>query len=326
MLKDAFGRNHDYLRLSLVDKCNLRCTYCMPENVKFLPQKKLMTEAEIFDIAKTFVEEFGINKIRLTGGEPLIRKNAAQIIESLSQLPVQLAITTNGILLDQFFDLFEKVGLKGINISLDTFDKQKFLELTRRDEYDKVMANIQQAIDRGFKVRLNMVVIRGQNETEILDFVERTRDQDLHVRFIEFMPFDGNQWKFDKTYSYIEMLADIRSKYTVEKLTDKANSTSKSFRVEGGKGTFAVISTVSMPFCGTCNRIRVTAEGKLRNCLFSTKEWDLLSAHRNGEDIRPLIVESIQNKAEKLGGLPAFEDEEALQAQLSDRAMVKIGG
>ena len=325
-LKDKFGRRHDYLRISLVDKCNLRCTYCMPENIRFLPSHKLMTADEILSIAGIFIEQLGVKKIRLTGGEPLLRKDAHEIIEGLGAMPVEMAITTNALLLHDFFDLFENIGLKSLNISLDTFSQERFKEMTRRDEFFRVMENIGEARDRGFRVKVNMVVMNGVNDDELLDFVEWTRDEHIHVRFIEFMPFDGNEWHWDKVFPYQQMLERIETEYEVEKLHDAPHSTSKAHRVKGFKGTFAVISSVTHPFCSTCNRIRLTAEGKLRNCLFATTETDLLTPFRAGEDLLPLIYESIAKKHFQVGGLPDFQDREALLERLSERSMVKIGG
>lgn len=325
LLIDRFGRGHDYLRISLVDSCNLRCTYCMPENVRFLPPSKLMSADEILGITRVFVEA-GVRKVRLTGGEPLLRRDAVEIVRQLGTLPVELAITTNGVFLHEFLDVFAEVGLHSLNISLDTLDPERFAAITRRDQLAQVKANVQLALERGFKVKLNMVVMRGVNEDELVDFVALGRETDLHLRFIEFMPFDGNAWNWDRVVAYAEMLAVIGKRYPIEKLHDKPHSTSKAHRVPGFKGTFAVISTVTQPFCEGCNRLRLTAEGKLRNCLFAREETDLLTAYRAGEDIRPLIAAAVMQKAERLGGLPEFQDQAALQSQLSKRAMVKIGG
>lgn len=324
-LADRFGRIHDYLRLSLVDKCNLRCTYCMPENIRFLPKAQLMSDEELVEMAGVFVE-MGVRKVRLTGGEPLVRQNFASIINRLADLPVDLAITTNGILLHDFLDQFWEIGMRSINLSLDSFDPKRFAKMTRRDMFAQVKRNIDAAVAAGFHIKLNMVVMRGVNSDEVIDFVARTETDRIHVRFIEFMPFDGNNWHWDSVYSYSEMLHDIQARFTIEKLQDKPNSTSKGYRVKGFAGTFSVISTVTQPFCSTCNRIRLTAEGKLRNCLFARKETDLLTAMRQGADLRALIQESIQGKHEKLGGLPEFQDEKALLEKLDGRSMVKIGG
>ncbi|MEM7040157.1 MAG: radical SAM protein [Bacteroidota bacterium] len=226
ILKDGFGRVHDYLRLSLVDKCNLRCTYCMPENIRFLPKESLLSASEIADFARIFVE-MGVKKIRLTGGEPLLRKDAASIIGDLAALPVQLAITTNGLLLHHFLDQFDEIGLRTLNISLDTLQTERFKAITRRDQFAQVMANIRLAQDAGFHVKLNVVVMRGVNDDELLDFVALTGQERLHVRFIEFMPFDGNSWNWDGVFSYREMLDLIQAEYSVEKLNDGPHSTSR---------------------------------------------------------------------------------------------------
>lgn len=325
-LRDKFGRKHDYLRISLVDKCNLRCQYCMPEDVTFLPSDQLMSRAEILEIATKFVADFGITKIRLTGGEPLVRKDAADIIRDLAQLPVKLSITTNGILLDQYLDVLKEAQIQSLNISLDSFDPEKFHQITRRNVFDKVLSNIDLALQNDFRVKLNMVVMKGINDNELVEFVRRTENPRIHARFIEFMPFKGNSWVGDLVFSYEEILEKIAGKYPIQKLDDKPNSTSKAFQVEGFGGTFAIISTVTHPFCSTCNRIRLTAEGKLRNCLFARDEFDLLSALRKGEDISHLIQDAILAKFERLGGLPPFTDRENLIKSLSDRSMVKIGG
>jgi GTP 3',8-cyclase len=324
-LLDRFGRVHDYLRISLVDKCNLRCTYCMPENVRFLPQSQLMTADEILALAEVFVS-LGVKKIRLTGGEPLLRKDFGAIVRRLGQLPVELALSTNAILLHEALDDLQAAGLCSINVSLDSLDAKRFEAMTLRDQYDQVQANIEMALQRGLRIKLNMVVMRGVNHDELPAFVGLTRHQGLHVRFIEFMPFDGNRWEWDKVYGQEEILRDLAGHYAFDKLDDGPNSTSRAYQVAGFHGTFAVISTVTAPFCEGCNRIRLTAEGKLRNCLFAREELDLLTVLRTGGDVRPLIRAGILAKAEQLGGLPDFQDRDALERALSARAMVKIGG
>lgn len=326
MLKDSFGRIHDYLRISLTDKCNLRCQYCMPPHVSFLPGKNLLSKDEILAISNVFVKDFGINKIRLTGGEPLLRKDARDIIESISQLPVELAITTNGVLLDQFFELFRKIGLQSMNISLDSLDPIKNNSITRRPYFKAVKNNIRDAIDLGFNVKVNMVVIKGVNDDEICDFVHWTKYEPIHIRFVEFMPFDGNSWNWNKVVSYKEIIERVENEYRPEKLKDNPNSTSKAFRIKGFAGTFAVISSITSPFCGDCNRIRLTADGKLKNCLFAHSEVDLLSQLRTGGDIKELIIQSIQNKAAERGGLTEFDSPNAPQEYEGGRSMIAIGG
>ena len=327
-LIDLHGRTHRSLRISIVDKCDLRCTYCMPEDQHFLRREELMTRAEIATIAKLFVERYGVNRIRLTGGEPLVRPDAVGIVRDLSQLGVSLGLTTNAMSLHTHLDALLEAGLKSVNISLDTFDAERFKRIARRDGFDRVHANILEALRRGLRVKVNMVVMRGVNDDELLRFVAFTRDHNVHVRFIEFMPFAGNHWGRERVYTYAEMLGHISSVHTIEKLDDDPHSTAKAYRVKGWPGTFAVISTVTEPFCGSCDRLRLTAEGKMRNCLFAREETDLLSALRRGEDIAPLIEANVLRKHAMLGGLPPFkpEKQEEVLHDLSTRPMVSIGG
>ena len=327
-LTDRHSRTHRSLRISIVDKCDLRCTYCMPEDQHFLKREELMTREEIATIARLFVERYGITKVRLTGGEPLLRPDAVDIVRDMSRLGVSLGITTNALSLDKHLDGLIDAGLKNINISLDTFDAERFRTIARRDGFEKVRANILMALERGLRVKVNMVVMRGVNDDEILGFVEFTRDHPVHVRFIEFMPFAGNRWGRDRVYSYAEMLGHIGSVHSFEKLSDDPHSTAKAYRIPGWPGTFAVISTVTEPFCGDCDRLRLTAEGKMRNCLFTREETDLLSALRRGEDITPLIEANVLAKHAMLGGLPLFkpEKQEEVLHDLSVRPMVSIGG
>lgn len=326
MLKDTHNRIHNYLRISLTDNCNLRCFYCMPEeSYAFMPQQQLMQADEILNLSKTFVDQ-GINKIRLTGGEPLVRKDAGNIIRSLGKLGVELTITTNGTRVDAFIDDFSTAGIRSVNISLDTLQKEKFALLTRRDQYDKVRQNIALLLQKGFRVKVNVVVVKGLNDTELLDFVNWTKDTPVHIRFIEFMPFDGNHWKSDKLVTWQEMLSLISEKYSITPLENAPNDTCKKYAVPGHKGTLAVISTMSAPFCEGCNRIRLTADGKIKNCLFSQEETDLLTALRNGEAILPLIEKSLWGKHKELGGQFSKQYELIDAEALHNRSMIAIGG
>ena len=212
---DGFNRAHDYLRISLTDNCNLRCFYCMPEEeYEFTPASRLMQVNEIVAIAQTFVD-LGVTKIRLTGGEPLVRKDAAEIITKLAALPVQLTITTNATRLHDFVDVIKQAGIKSINISLDTLQKDRFLLMTKRDQFDQVMKNINLMIDNGIHVKVNAVVIKGLNDSEINDFVRMTKEQPIHVRFIEIMPFTGNRWTSDKVITWQQILAQVGSEFEV---------------------------------------------------------------------------------------------------------------
>ncbi|REE05612.1 GTP 3',8-cyclase MoaA [Marinoscillum furvescens] len=322
-IKDTFGRTHTYLRISVTDLCNLRCFYCMPEEgVELTDKAHLMTLEEIVSIAGEFVKE-GVDTIRLTGGEPLVRKNFAFLIEELAKLPVKLKLTTNGILLDKYFELFEKVGLKHLNISLDSLEQAKAAFITKRDYFERIMRNIETALERGFTVKLNVVVIKGVNDNEIVDFVRYTKHRNLSVKFIEFMPFKGNQWDWSKGVSEEEILTDVRKELgEVVALEKPAHSTSNNFQVPGFDGSFGVVSTVTKPFCQDCNRLRLTADGKMKNCLFARNETDLLSAWRSGAAISPLIHQNIAQKKYSRDGMTVFAKEEFEQ----NRTMIGIGG
>jgi len=318
-LYDTFGRKHNYLRISLTDACNLRCTYCMPnEDVSVTPSHKMMQVDEIVDLAKVFVN-LGVNKIRLTGGEPLVRKDAKLIIQKLAELPVELSISTNAVLANDFIDVFKEAKIKSVNVSLDTLNAEQFFEITKRGDFEKIKNNIFLLLEHQFNVKLNMVVMKGINETAILDFIALTKDFHLDVRFIEFMPFTGNAWNREKVFSQLEMLNLIEEKHSIEKLSDEINDTAKKYKVPHYKGTFGFISTVTQPFCEGCNRLRLTADGKMKNCLFSQGETDLLSAYRNGINIESLIIENLQSKKQALGGRFDFEN-------IENRSMIKIGG
>ena len=326
MIIDNFNRVHDYLRISLTDMCNLRCFYCMPnEDYDFTPVSRLMQQDEIYSIAKIFVEN-GVKKIRLTGGEPFVRKDAAEIIKSLSSLNINLAVTTNGTRLHEFEDVLEASQINSINISLDTLSSEKFKFITRRDKFAIVKQNIETFINKGFHVKVNVVVMKDFNDNEILDFIEWTKNNPVHVRFIEFMPFAGNRWTSNKVVSMDEMLRTITGKYDFLPHQGEKNDTEKKYSIPGHTGSFAIISTMTKPFCQSCNRMRLTADGKLKNCLFSKGETDLLTPFRKGENILPLILENVKAKAKELGG-QFTSNLESVEAQLIDnRSMITIGG
>jgi GTP 3',8-cyclase len=281
MIIDKYNRVHNYLRISLTDNCNLRCFYCMPEeDYVFTPASQLMQVDEIEKLAKIFVEQ-GVNKIRLTGGEPLVRKDAADIILALSKLPVTLTLTTNGTRLHEFVEVLEQANVRSLNISLDTLQAEKFQLVTRRNQFDVVMKNIQLLLDKNFHVKINVVAMKGFNDNEINDFIAWTKHTPVHVRFIEFMPFSGNRWTSNKVFTLQQILNVIEEKYSFIRLKDEKHDTAKKYMVPGHAGTFAIISTMSANFCGDCNRMRLTADGKMKNCLFSKEETDLLSALRS---------------------------------------------
>lgn len=298
----------------------------MPEeDYTFSPNEALMQAEEIEQLAKIFVT-LGVNKIRLTGGEPLIRKDAGTIIRSLSRLPVKLALTTNGVRLNDFAAVFQEAGLHSINISLDTLQAEMFQLITRRNSFHRVMDNIQLMLENGVYVKINVVVMAGLNDHELPDFVAWTKDVPVHVRFIEFMPFAGNRWTSNKVFTWQQMLERISAGYAFVPLKTDAHETAKAYVVPGHKGTFSVISTMSAPFCSTCNRMRLTADGKLKNCLFAQHETDLLSALRKGEDIASLVKNNIASKARALGGQWSEGFEHLKADEVLNRSMIAIGG
>lgn len=329
ILKDSFGRNHNYLRISLTEKCNLRCTYCMPaEGVPLSPSPALMTSDEIYEIAKVFVAN-GVDKIRLTGGEPLVRKDFTTIIEKLSTLDVSIAMTTNAVNIDRYISELKKSKVSIINVSLDTLIADRFQEMTLKPNFEKVIKNLYLLIDEGFQIKLNVVLLKGTNDSEILDFIELTKELPISIRFIEFMPFDGNRWDRSKAVSLEEINQLVNESYpkdSVLKIEDAPNDTAKNYKIKGFKGSFAIISTVTNPFCDSCNRLRLTANGKLRNCLFSEKESDLLTAHRNGESIEPIIQKAVLAKAAVRAGLDTNEKFADPNHHSKNRSMITIGG
>lgn len=326
MLQDTFGRIHDYLRISLTDNCNFRCAYCMPvEEMEWMPQSRLMSKDEILKLAETFIG-LGVKKIRLTGGEPLVRKEFPEILNRLASFPIELTLTTNGVLIHKHLAELKKAGVRSINVSLDTLNREKFLKLTRRDQLDQVWENIMLLLQEGFRVKVNAVALHGMIEDEICAFVKQTQNLPLHVRFIEFMPFQGNHWQSNKVVTAAQMLELVKSQFEVIKLEDKKHDTAKKYQVPGFVGTFAFITTMSEHFCGDCNRLRLTADGKIKNCLFGKEELDLLGALRRGEEVVPLIQQSVYRKHAALGGQFSPDYLKAIPEAIENRSMIKIGG
>ena len=327
MLIDNFSRIHNYLRISITDKCNLRCSYCISEDLPhgYYANQIRMTADEIDQIASVFVK-LGVNKIRLTGGEPLVRKDAEKIIRNLAKYPVELVITTNGVFVDEFVSVFKESGIKSVNVSLDTLKQNRFIEITKRDEYKRVKQNIDLLLSNNFHVKVNSVIQKGVNDDEIIDFIDWTKDIPVHVRFIEFMPFSGNDWQNSKVVSHKQILDEISRKYHFIELINEKNDTAKKYFVPNHKGTFAIISTMTQPFCNTCNRLRLTSDGKMYNCLFGTEETDLLSSLRNNEDLESLIEKCVKNKHFMLGGNNENENWGVKNTDTRIKSMINIGG
>ncbi len=295
------------------------------EDYEFLRPHRLMSANEIISIANIFTQ-LGVSKIRLTGGEPLIRKDLPEIISGLSKLPTQLTLTTNGLLLDRYIDLLKQHNIQSINISLDTLKAEKFKHITQRDEFHRVWNNIQLLIKQNFEVKLNVVAVKNQIEDEIVDFALLTNNFPMEVRFIEFMPFDGNFWDPTKVLTAKEIREIVEKKFDLEKTPDSPNDTAKHYKIPGSLGKLAFITTMSDHFCSTCNRLRLTADGKIKNCLFDKNEIDLLTPFRRNENIQSLILQSVKHKKAALGGQFTAEYRETKPHQIINRSMIKIGG
>jgi len=277
-----------------------------------------MQAAEIEKLAEIFVS-LGVNKIRLTGGEPLLRKDIADILRRLTKLDSTLTLSTNGYLLDSHLENLKAANITSLNVSLDTFREDRFFEIARYHGGKRVMDNILMLIKEGIDVKLNVVLMRGINDDELQDFITFTKDHPVHIRFIEFMPFSANTWEVNKVMRSEELLNKILRDHDVIKLVDDVHDTAKKYKVPGYAGDFGMISTVSEPFCSGCNRLRLTAEGKMRNCLFAQTDTDLLTPLRNGEDIIPLIQANVQAKYFQYGG-------QQMSPEIKNSNMILIGG
>jgi molybdenum cofactor biosynthesis protein A len=326
ILTDGFGRRHTYLRISLTERCNLRCQYCMPEEgVALSPRDHILTFEEIERLARLFVR-LGVDKIRLTGGEPLVRKNVEDLVSRIGSIPGlrTLALTTNGLLLPRKLPALKSAGVNLLNISLDTLQKDRFERITRRSGFETVLEAISIALDHGYNpVKVNCVVMRGVNDDEVTDFVAMTEDRPIEVRFIEYMPFAGNGWDDTHFIPYTEMLERIRQRFPqLERLEDGPNDTSKTFQVPGFRGRAGFITSMSEHFCSTCNRLRLTADGSLKVCLFGNAEVSLRDAMRSGatdEELAEVLQAAVLRKKAAHAGMHDL-------AVLENRPMILIGG
>ncbi|MFH1351929.1 MAG: GTP 3',8-cyclase MoaA [Pseudomonadota bacterium] len=296
----------NYLRISITDRCNLRCTYCMPEEgVDFVPHNEILTYEEILHIVKLSVHQ-GIRKVRLTGGEPLVRKGFVHFLRRLSEVRElnEITLTTNGVLLKKFAEELKRCGICRINVSLDTLKAERFIRITGRDCFDRVWEGIQEAERLGFHpIKINVVVMRGFNDDEILDFGRLTLEKPYHVRFIEFMPVGKqNSWSSEKFVSEGQIREQIESLGPLMPIKpDPFGGPAQRFVLHGGKGEIGFIGALSNHFCSVCNRLRLTAEGHLRSCLFSDQEIDVKAPLRNGGGDAYLLEQirlAIENKPE----------------------------
>lgn len=326
-LIDRFGRAHDNLRISVTDRCNIRCVYCMPETVEFLPRAEILRFEEIERVARV-AASLGVTKLRVTGGEPLVRSSLWTLIEKLTAIEGirDIGLTTNGILLADQAQKLRQAGLKRLNVSLDTLDAGRFLAMTRRTGLEEVLAGIEAAKQAGFeRIKINAVAIKGFSEPDLVPLARFCREQGLELRFIEYMPLDARDaWERSKVLLMDEILATIRRE--VGPLSpvagDDPHAPATLFSYDDGQGTLGFIASVSHPFCKSCNRVRITADGKLRNCLFAVEEIDLRSMIRSGADDPRLARAFLDSVADK------WEGHEINTAKFvkPDRLMHSIGG
>lgn len=300
-LADGFGRVHRDLRISVTDRCNFRCTYCMPaDGMDWHPRDELLTFEELARVATICVERFGFDSIRLTGGEPTVRSGLSVLVEQLAALPVDLSLTTNGSTLRSQARSLKDAGLGRLNISLDSLRADRFEALTRRDELPRVLDGIRAAVEAGFDpVKVNVVVVRGVNDDEIVDFARFGRDEGVTVRFIEFMPLDADhRWSQGQVVPSAEIVAAIDAEFPTEPV-QRGSEPAERHRYLDGHGEIGVIGTVTEPFCSSCDRVRLTADGQLRACLFATDETDLRALLRGGatdDDLADAIVATVGAK------------------------------
>ncbi|MGO3326188.1 GTP 3',8-cyclase MoaA [Gordonia sp. (in: high G+C Gram-positive bacteria)] len=328
-LVDRFGRVHRDLRISLTDKCNLRCTYCMPaEGVPWIAKQNLLTTDEIERVGRVLAG-LGINEVRLTGGEPLLRPDAVSVVRRLAALRtgegrMRVSMTTNALGLAAVTDNLVEAGLERVNISIDTLNPERFHALTRRDRLDDVLEGIR-AVQRSDlrPLKLNTVAMRGVNDDEFVDLVRFAREHDAQLRFIEQMPLDaGHTWSRVEMVDGQEILDRLSEEFTLEPVGERGSDPAEVFRVDGGSTTVGVIASVTAPFCGSCDRVRITADGQLRNCLFAHDESDLLGLLRSGgsdADLAAMVRRSIGEKRAAHG----IDGPDFLQP---DRPMSAIGG
>jgi cyclic pyranopterin phosphate synthase len=305
MLIDTFGRTHNNLRISVTDRCNLRCTYCMPEEVAFMDRAELLTFEEIVHFVGV-AAPLGIDKLRLTGGEPLLRRELPHLVHLLAAVPgiSDIGLTTNGLLLAQQAQALYEAGLRRINVSLDTLDPIRFRALSRRDGLEQVLAGIDAAKKSGFgPIKVNAVVIRGLNDVDVVPLARFARKNDLEMRFIEYMPIGAEAWERSKVYFAHEMLEEIERAVAPLLPADDYDprAPAMDFQYGDGGGRIGLIASVSRPFCMSCNRLRLTCDGKLRNCLFALNEVDvkpLLRGRRDDAQLREAIRHNVRDKWE----------------------------
>lgn len=304
MLTDNHGRKINYVRLAVTDRCNLRCFYCMPEHgLDWLSRKDLMSYEELLRICALLVK-MGIDKIRITGGEPFVRKDIMLLLTSLSKINglQQLTLTTNGVLTAPYVPQLKKIGVKSVNLSIDTLDRNKFFSITRRDELPNVLETLDQLLKHDIDVKINAVVMDGKNIDDIIPLTELTKNLPVSVRFIEEMPFNGEGNHYSHLHwHYMRILRKIQEQFpNIEKLADPPHSTSYNYHIPGHRGNVGIIAAYSRTFCGTCNRIRITPQGMLKTCLYDDGVLNIRDLVRSGltdNDVEKHLYNAMQHRA-----------------------------
>jgi cyclic pyranopterin phosphate synthase len=327
--RDEFGRVHDELRISVTDRCNLRCTYCMPEEPVWFRREEILTYEEIVRLVSIFARR-GVGKLRLTGGEPLLRRDLARLIRMLAETPgvEEISLTTNGVLLEELAPDLAAAGLQRINVSLDTLKPERFRDMTRRDGLDRVLRGLEIAHEVGLRpVKVNTVLMKGVNDDEILSLVAAARDRGWDLRFIEFMPLEnGGTWDLSRVVSGQEVRRRIESRWPLrEAPSSNPHSPATRFLFEDGVGSVGFINSVTAPFCSTCSRLRLTADGYMSACLYATDEVDLKTPLRAGvgDQVLETLVEQAVARKGRGGALEILESRHALPLT---RSMHQIGG
>ena len=328
MLTDNHGRTLNYLRLAVTDRCNLRCFYCMPEDgLNWLARKELMSYEEMLR-ACTLLVKMGIQKIRITGGEPFIRKDIMRFLTALSKLEGlnELSITTNGVLTAPHVAELKNIGVRSVNLSLDTLDAGRFFTITRRDEFSAVMATMDELLKHDMEVKINAVVMDGKNTRDIIPLVELTKQLPVSVRFIEEMPFNGDGHVYQGlSWDHVRILDEIKAAFpAIKKIADPLYSTSYNYHIPGHKGDVGIIAAYSRTFCGTCNRIRITPQGTLKNCLYDDgvlNVKDLMRAGKNDDTINQTLLQAFNNRVKD-----GWEAERLVENTGMHESMAAIGG
>ncbi len=328
MLVDNHGRQLDYLRLAITDRCNLRCTYCMPEQgINFVNRRDLLSYEEMLQLTG-ILAEMGVKKVRITGGEPFVRKGAIDFLEKISVIDgiKEVHITTNGVNTQQFITQLKAIGIAGVNLSLDTLKRDRFIEIARRDHLEEVLKTLEMLVESGIRTKINMVVMNGINDDEIISMAELSRKHPVSIRFLEEMPFNGGSRNSDAHWNHTRILELLKTAFPfLERRLQKPNSTSNDYQIPGAIGSLGIIASFSRTFCGTCNRIRITPQGDLKTCLYDNGVLNLRDLLRSDDfdkdQFKITLLSAFGNRA-----IDGIEAEKNRNNGAVSESMSSIGG